>query len=231
MSVLALYLEQSGIATTIISLIRLHSEKVSPPRSLWVPFELGRPLGDPGDHPQHEAVLRKTLSLFEQVSPPGAIVDYKSEPVSGATWSPPTVNATNFADEIAALKPVHERAVHALGRTTVGISGLPIEEVRELIESMATTGESTIHRPQMNPTLLLRYAVDDLKAFVLETGAGGQGGVASIALGEWFWRDTHSGQMLLALRDRLQGSERTGLKTLGQNFVVPRLWVERLNLG
>ncbi|MBT5161958.1 MAG: hypothetical protein HOL89_19300, partial [Alphaproteobacteria bacterium] len=49
MSALGHFLEEEGIATTIISLIRVHSEKVRPPRSLFVPFELGRPLGAPND--------------------------------------------------------------------------------------------------------------------------------------------------------------------------------------
>ena len=39
-------LEARGLPTVVVGLIRLHMEKVKVPRGLWVPFELGRPLGE-----------------------------------------------------------------------------------------------------------------------------------------------------------------------------------------
>jgi hypothetical protein len=36
------FLEREGIPTTGISLVREHTEKIRPPRALWVTFELGR---------------------------------------------------------------------------------------------------------------------------------------------------------------------------------------------
>ena len=44
---LAIYFEEEGLATTQISLIRIHTERTRPPRALWVPYELGRPIGVP----------------------------------------------------------------------------------------------------------------------------------------------------------------------------------------
>jgi hypothetical protein len=46
-SALGHYLEEEGIATVAISLIRPQTENTKPPRALWVPFELGRPFGPP----------------------------------------------------------------------------------------------------------------------------------------------------------------------------------------
>jgi len=37
------------VATVCISLVRAQTEKVNPPRALWVPFALGRPLGSADD--------------------------------------------------------------------------------------------------------------------------------------------------------------------------------------
>jgi hypothetical protein len=48
-SALGHYLEEEGIPTVAISLIRPQTEKTKPPRALWVPFELGRPFGPPSD--------------------------------------------------------------------------------------------------------------------------------------------------------------------------------------
>jgi hypothetical protein len=39
-SALGHYLEEEGIATVAISLIRPQTENTKPPRALWVPFEL-----------------------------------------------------------------------------------------------------------------------------------------------------------------------------------------------
>ena len=49
MSALAHMIEARGIATVVIGLVRPHLETIRPPRALFVPFELGRPLGAPED--------------------------------------------------------------------------------------------------------------------------------------------------------------------------------------
>ena len=70
MGALGHYLEDAGIATAGISLIRLHSEKIRPPRALWVPFELGRPLGVPNDPAFQTRVLQAVLDLVRAESGP-----------------------------------------------------------------------------------------------------------------------------------------------------------------
>ena len=42
-------LEERGLATTVIGLVRPHMERSGNPRGLFVPFPLGRPLGEAGD--------------------------------------------------------------------------------------------------------------------------------------------------------------------------------------
>ena len=54
---LSIFFEEAGLSTTGISLIRINTEKVAPPRALWVPFELGRPLGAPSDPAFQRRVL------------------------------------------------------------------------------------------------------------------------------------------------------------------------------
>ncbi len=58
--------------TTQISLIREHTEKIKPPRALWVPFELGRPLGVPNDAAFQNRVITAALDLFEAPSGRGS---------------------------------------------------------------------------------------------------------------------------------------------------------------
>ena len=49
MGVLARVFEEHGLVTTSISLVREHTEKVRPPRALFVPFPFGHPLGEAND--------------------------------------------------------------------------------------------------------------------------------------------------------------------------------------
>ena len=67
---LAHYIEDEGVATTQISLIREHSESIKPPRALWVSFELGRPLGVPDDPAFQKRVLLAALRLLDTDSGP-----------------------------------------------------------------------------------------------------------------------------------------------------------------
>ena len=70
MSALGYFLEQEGIATVSISLIREHTAAMNPPRALWVPFMLGRPLGVPNDAAFQRKVALSALQLLERDSGP-----------------------------------------------------------------------------------------------------------------------------------------------------------------
>ena len=52
------------MATASISLIREQSEAVKPPRALWVPFALGRPLGAADDAEFQKRVMRAALGML-----------------------------------------------------------------------------------------------------------------------------------------------------------------------
>ena len=78
MGALAHFIETRGVATTQISLVREHTVAMTPPRALWVPFELGRPLGVPGDRAFQTRVLKAALALFEADSGP-VLLDYAEE--------------------------------------------------------------------------------------------------------------------------------------------------------
>ena len=83
---LAHYVEGQGVATTQISLIRPHTEVIKPPRALWVPFDLGRPLGVPNDAGFQKRVLLSALNLFEETSGP-VLVDFPEEaPVTNTVF-------------------------------------------------------------------------------------------------------------------------------------------------
>ena len=77
MSLVAAALEQQGISTVVVQLLRLVTEKVRPPRALFVPFRHGYPLDSPDDPEKQRAVITAALNLIANpdLKPP-AIVEY-----------------------------------------------------------------------------------------------------------------------------------------------------------
>jgi len=76
-SLVAGALEQQGISTVVVQLLRLVTEKVRPPRALFVPFRHGYPLDSPNDPEKQRAVITAALNLIANpdLKPP-AIVEY-----------------------------------------------------------------------------------------------------------------------------------------------------------
>ena len=78
MSLVAGALEQQGISTVVVQLLRLVTEKVRPPRALFVPFRHGYPLDSPNDPEKQRAVITAALNLLtDRTLKPPAIVEYK----------------------------------------------------------------------------------------------------------------------------------------------------------
>lgn len=65
-------LEQAGIRTVCLQLLRGVAEKVRPPRALFVPFKHGYPLDRPNDPAAQHQVLEAALRLLEdsEAEPP-----------------------------------------------------------------------------------------------------------------------------------------------------------------
>src|SRR5262249_31726274 len=146
---LAHYLEGDGLPTTQISLVREHTATITPPRALWVPFELGRPLGAPGDTALQTRVLRAALALLEAPSRP-MLVDFPDDAPTAADASTPPVCPVSFASppealretdllraalqrEIAQLRTWYDLAMTRHGRTTVRISRLTPKKIKMFI--------------------------------------------------------------------------------------------------
>ncbi|MHC4992379.1 MAG: hypothetical protein ACYTGC_15510 [Planctomycetota bacterium] len=65
--------------TTGISLVREHTQQMQLPRFLWVPFELGRPFGAPGEPDFQRRVLHAALELLERDGGPVVLVDFPDD--------------------------------------------------------------------------------------------------------------------------------------------------------
>ena len=235
MSALGHYLEEEGIATVAISLIRPQTENTKPPRALWVPFELGRPFGPPSDPTFQKRVILAALRLLERKTGPVIIVDFPDDDPRATpdpAWRPPFIPAavaTGPADSLAArveaesvlLRGAHQRWVAQHHRTTVGLSGLPIGECARYVADWLRGRAPPSPREEFSAPLILRFAVDDVKAYWLEAAAAGAAKPSSRQLGDWFWNETAAGAAIYALRAALQESEDERLRLIVSNFMVP----------
>ena len=77
MGLIAGVLEQHGITTVCIALVRSIAESVRPPRALAVPFRFGAPLGEAHDDASQLAVMSAALRLLTEPGPPPLLRDYE----------------------------------------------------------------------------------------------------------------------------------------------------------
>jgi D-proline reductase (dithiol) PrdB len=58
-----------------ISIVREYTEKVKPPRTVFVKWPFGHPLGEPGKEKQHRAVVLEAFRALYTIETPGEIID------------------------------------------------------------------------------------------------------------------------------------------------------------
>ena len=230
-------MEAEGLPTTQISLIRPHTEKIKPPRALWVPFELGRPLGEPNDPGFQKRVIRAALELFNRPSVP-VLEDFPedapSQSIRGAgegAWAcPVSFSQEEGADlrealhlEVWQLSSWYRMAYVKNVRTTVGVSGLDIRVAAGLLADLALGVEVENPLPDTSWPSTLRLAAEDVKAYYMEavTAQPGQTGTAK-EITDWFWGETKAGEVLRALKEVALKSDDEEMKLLGSLLLVPR---------
>lgn len=223
---IAHWIEQQGISTVVIGLVNLHLEKIKPPRALSVSFELGRPLGAPENSEFQLEVLTTALQLIETQTEPALVAFEKDDPRAepDPDWTAPKLaKADSIADEVIALKPHYQAQCVNKSRTSVGVSKIPIADAATLLDSAIAGDELKSSREDISPVLMLRLAMDDLKAYYIEAALC-KGNPASRQVYNWFWQESRLGQQIRELRKRYMKSDEPKLKALGEKFSVPHRW-------
>ena len=235
MSALGHYLEEEGIATVAIALIRPQAENTKPPRALWVPFELGRPFGPPNDPTFQKRVVLAALGMLVEDGGPVRIIDFPDDDPRARpdpAWQPPFMPvavangdaeslASGLEAEILLLQGAHRRWLEQHGRSTVGLTGLPIGDCARYVADWLRVKAPPSPRDGFSAPLILRFAVDDLKAFCLEAAAAGTAKPSSRQLTDWLWNATATGAAIHVLREMLQAHEDDRLRLIVSNFIVP----------
>jgi hypothetical protein len=229
------YIEREGVPTAQISLIREQTAAIRPPRALWVPFMLGRPFGVPNEPAFQRKVLRAALLLLERDCGP-VLEDYPEDapatdaPAEGfacpVSFAAASAKETNLAEamrrELAQLAPWYDLAVRRRGRTTVGISGMTVEEAASHAACYLDGSPRPPAVPGVSAGAALKRACDDVKAFYYEAAAAQPGNVSPETIDNWFWRETAAARVFLAIQQACLRSSDESLQPLGKLSLVPR---------
>lgn len=227
----------------VIALIPQHARKIKPPRSLAVPFELGRPLGVPGDKAFQIRVLSAAFATLKQPGPGPVFAEFDEDVPAASSvgeqqWACPVSFVTKPAgegfeslvtQEIEQLTPWYEKGVKDRGYTSVGASGLTVAESNRFLNRFHA--EKAM---QDNPNAELplgdtfKLAVEDLKAFYHESAAAQPGYASSKDIADWFWGETSAGKMLLQLKQACSDHPDGLVKLVAQFILVPGAQSHRL---
>ena len=226
MSALSHFLESEGLSTTGISLVREHTEAMAPPRSLWVPFPLGRPFGAAGDAAFQHRVIAAALALLDR--PRGPVLEDFPEPApenaSSEPWSCPVRFARAAAGEdiasvaraeLSGLATWHELATRRRGCSAAGTSGLAIEQCLELVIDAIEDGRSDDVRR-------LKAAVEDLKTHYVEAVTARPGAPPAGAIDAMLWNESALGQLLRRLAARGSESNDAAMRFFASDSLTPR---------
>ena len=208
--------------------MRENTESMQPPRALWVPFPLGKPLGKPGDAAFQLDVIRSALDLLQRSEGP-VLEDYPHDvpsvtPESAAACPISFAKAAGddgswqarLSQEVGQLKPWYELSCRRRGgRTLVGITEqTPEQNIQALAEHL----DEDVLPTDMN---WLKRAVEDIKAYYIEAMTAQPGDYDSQALQNQFWRETAFGAAVLALYHEFQSSDDDRMKLIAR-ILAPR---------
>ncbi len=204
---LAHYLERDGLATVNIALVYKHAAVAQPsPRALWVPFWYGRPLGAPNESVLQRRVLDATMALLDE--PGDRLLKEFAEDApltAGALdWRPPfdlppvdedgdrKALADALREEVAIMAARHEEARAGRNGSFVGLSGLSLMGVADLLVDFLCAREETITSTK-RPGLALKFGAQELIDAYAECVIATGGADSPFGFRHWYWHETTAG--------------------------------------
>jgi hypothetical protein len=238
------YLEQAGIPTVQISLIREHTEALSAPRALWVPFMLGRPLGAPNDVNFQTRVLKSALDLitrldgpvledFQEEAPPDSLEASASGlvcPISFPKLITEGSMSLRIAHEIEQLQAWHTLSLYARKKSKLGITGRTPSELGAFLASWLDSYPMELKTElELEPFMAVKFAADELKIFYYEAKAMQPSRHSAKSIEMWFWFETTAGDLLIKLREKFARDGDPAFAGLAALSLVPRTILTKLS--
>jgi hypothetical protein len=216
--------EEAGLSTIAISLVREHTVKVNPARSVFVPFPLGLPLGHPGNAAEQRAVLDLAFSTLEATHGP-VLVQY-GDPEAAEAGSPlqasdvaiaPAASDLDFATEVTLMRRYWEQHKAATGRTAVGLTGVPPERFRGIVRFLEAflsdeQADSSDRPAATEVPAFIRLCVEDLRVLYVEARLQSHPHESTEDRQRWLFGETALGVFLRKLKDRMEASSDPKIK-------------------
>lgn len=192
----------------------------------------------PNDAAFQKRVLMAALTLFKvgqgpvlKDYPEETLVDSAGETVWACPINLPRKEAAQqgasalraaLKREVVELRSWYDLSVKNRGRTTVGVSGLDMEEIVDFLGAFME-GIPPNPREDLQLAYTLSFAVDDLKAYYFEAAAAQPGSLSPTSgdLDNWFWGATMAAKVLFAIRETCLKSDDKLLQFAGIMFLIP----------
>jgi hypothetical protein len=216
--VIARVLEERGLSTIAMSLVREHTVKLKPPRAVWVPFPFGHSIGHRNDITEQRAVLELAFSTLDAPAGP-VLLDFvaaeRNERAAPLQARDVEVEARartiDLATEVAATC-ARWQATPSSERTHVGASRLAPAQFGELVrflEAYADGGDVDFagRPPEIAVLPFIRYGVEDLRVMYLETRMHEKPDESSDDRQRWLLAATALGVFMRKLRDRMEAAD------------------------
>ena len=205
MCALGYYLERAGIMTTGISLVRENAASLQPPRTLWVSFPLGRPLGVPGDPAFQHRVINAGLDLLSRSNGP-VLEDFPEDAPQADAEEAPACPVSFGTDEttwqgrlnaeLSSLAPWYQIGLRRRdGRTLVGVCN---SDIPEIIKRFAEDLDAD-HLP--TDLRWFKAAIEDAKSYYLEALTAQPGTYDAKQTYATLWHETQLGAALRQFHD------------------------------
>jgi len=127
----------------------------------------------------------------------------------------------SLIEEIEQIAPWYDLAVSQRSRTTVGISGLDINDAGRFLIDFIEDPSSPSPRPDVEVGPMLKYTCEDLKAFYSEAMSAQPGMSASLTVENWLWNETVLGKVLWRLREEHVDDSDSYVGYLAQRALIP----------
>ncbi|MDH3683677.1 MAG: hypothetical protein OEV40_27465 [Acidimicrobiia bacterium] len=219
-----------------------------PPRALWVPFPLGRPLGGADEPAFQRRVLTDALQLLETANEP-TIVDFPDEAPESAgpeIWACPLnlppIDGDSYTQwllsEVARMQPWAEETRRSRGgRTLIGASGGTADDIEAMARLLGAVadGHTVLELPDLARHVewshvmpyVCRHVADDLRVLYHEAIASQPGRVVPdhAALSTWIFTETVLGDVIQQL-GRAYTATGDDRLTLLRGWTIPEGYVE-----
>ncbi len=201
---------------------------------------MGRPMGKP-NHPEYQKkVIRAAFKLFENKSGPVLenfpdVIPVKDGRMGYALPVDLVMNVDQIGDvdglldqvqaEVSNLHSAYLNAKDFRGRTTVGASEMPVEELAPFIASFVKGEKPNSPRKGVTAIPQLKLVVEDLNAYYTEARTYKDSIDDFEVLGRWFWEESKAGKLLLALEAvSLESDDKVLRQIVEMSLITPRFW-------